>query len=225
MSAPNTALSGSDLDAARAEAQADHRELRSRIGRLSDDAIDLILREARSHYAWADKPVPDALLEEIFKISINGPTSMNTLPARFVFVKSPEGKARLARSLKPQNVSKMMSAPVTAIIAQDTNFWQELPFLFPHEDRRHLFEGKEAHCKDTAFRNATLQGAYFMIAARAVGLDVGAMSGFSNEIVDEEFFADTSLKSNFLCNIGYADETALFQKLPRFEFDQVCRFA
>lgn len=216
------APTGKELDALRAEAQANHRDLRRRIGRLSDDAIGLILRDARSHYAWTDKPIPDGLLEEIFEITINGPTSMNTLPARFIFVKSPEGKERLAKSLKPQNVPKMMGAPVTAIIAQDMNFWHELPFLFPHEDRRHLFDGKEAYCADTANRNATLQGAYFMIAARAVGLDVGAMSGFSNAIVDEEFFAGTSLKSNFLCNIGYADETALFQKLPRFEFDQVC---
>ncbi|MEM7471688.1 MAG: malonic semialdehyde reductase [Pseudomonadota bacterium] len=218
MNAPN----GTELDALRAKAQADHRALRQRIDRLSDDAIDLILRDARSHYAWGDTPIPDGLLEEIFEITINGPTSMNTLPARFIFVKSQDGKERLAKSLKPQNVPKMMGAPVTAIIAQEMTFWQELPFLFPHEDRRHLFEGKEAYCKDTADRNATLQGAYFMIAARAVGLDVGAMSGFSNAIVDEEFFAGTTLKSNFLCNIGYADETALFQKLPRFTFDQAC---
>lgn len=216
------APTGSELDALRASAQEDHRALRARIDRLSDDAIDLILRGARSHYAWTDKPIPDGLLEEIFEITINGPTSMNTLPARFIFVKSPEAKQRLAKSLKPANVPKMMGAPVTAIIAQDMNFWHELPFLFPHEDRRHLFEGKDAYCADTAYRNATLQGAYFMIAARAVGLDVGAMSGFSNAIVDEEFFAGTSLKSNFLCNIGYADETALFQKLPRFTFEQTC---
>ena len=150
---------------------------------------------------------------------------MNTLPARFVFVKSDEGKARLAKSVKPTNLPKLMSAPVTAIIAYDLEFWHELPFLFPHEDRRHLFEGKPDYVADTAFRNATLQGAYFMIAARAVGLDVGAMSGFSNAIVDEEFFAGTSLRSNFLCNLGYADETALFQKLPRFPFDRTCSFA
>ncbi len=111
----------------------------------------------------------------------------------------------------------MMAAPVTAIIAHDLEFWRELPFLFPHEDRRPHFEGKPAHAETTAFRNGTLQGAYFMIAARALGLDVGAMSGFSNAIVDEEFFAGTTLRSNFLCNLGYADETALFQKLPRFD--------
>ncbi|SOH95472.1 3-hydroxypropanoate dehydrogenase [Monaibacterium marinum] len=221
MSAPT----GAELDALRATAQQDHRDLRKRIDRLSGDAIDLILREARSHYAWTDKPIPDGVLEEIYEITINGATSMNTLPARFVFVKTPEGKARLAKSLKPQNVGKMMGAPVTAIIAHDMDFWHELPFLFPHEDRRHLFDGNEAYTADTAYRNGTLQGAYFMIAARALGLDVGAMSGFSNAIVDEEFFAGTSLKSNFLCNIGYADETALFQKLPRFAFDKVCSFA
>ena len=216
------APTGTELNELRAKAQEDHRALRSRISRLSDDAIDLILRDARSHYAWTDKPIPDGMLEEIYDITINGATSMNTLPARFIFVKSPEGKERLAKSLKPLNVPKMMGAPVTAIIAQDMNFWHELPFLFPHEDRRHMFDGNDAYCEDTAYRNATLQGAYFMIAARAVGLDVGAMSGFSNAIVDEEFFKGTSLKSNFLCNIGYADETALFQKLPRFAFDKAC---
>jgi len=219
------APTGDALEALRAKAQQDHRELRGRIARLDDDAIDLILRGARSHYAWTDKPVDDALLHEIFEITINGATSMNTLPARIIFVRSPEGKARLAKSLKPANQPKMMGAPVTAIIAHDLDFWTHLPELFPHEDRRHLFEGKPDYIADTAFRNATLQGAYFMIAARAVGLDVGAMSGFSNKIVDEEFFADTSLRSNFLCNLGYADETALFQKLPRFSFDDVCSFA
>jgi 3-hydroxypropanoate dehydrogenase len=216
------APTGKALEAVRAKAQDDHRDLRSRIDHLSDDAIDLILRDARSHYAWTDRPVSDELLHTLYDIMINGPTSMNTLPARFVFVKSAEGKARLARSLKPQNVAKMMGAPITAIVAYDLDFWKELPFLFPHEDRRHLFEGKAEHCADTAYRNGTLQGAYLMIAARALGLDVGAMSGFSNAIVDEEFFKGTTLKSNFLCNIGYADETALFQKLPRFAFDQVC---
>jgi len=211
-----------DIEALRAKAQQDHRDMHARLDRLSDDAIDLILRKARSHYAWTDKPVPDALLEEIYDITINGATSMNTLPARFIFVKSAEGKARLAKSLKPANLPKMEGAPVTVIIAQDMEFWKELPFLFPHEDRRGVFEGNEKMINDTAFRNATLQGAYFTIAARAVGLDVGAMSGFSNAIVDEEFFAGTTLKSNFLCNLGYADETALFQKLPRFSFDQAC---
>ncbi len=220
-----TAPTGQELANLRAKAQADHRALRARIDRLSDDAIDLILRDARSHYAWTDKPIPEGILEELYDITINGPTSMNTLPARFTFVYTPEGKERLAKSLKPQNVAKMMGAPVTAIISHDMEFWKELPNLFPHEDRRHLFDGKPEYCEETAFRNGTMQGAYFMIAARALGLDVGAMSGFSNAIVDEEFFAGTTLKSNFLCNIGYADETALFQKLPRLAFEQACSFA
>ncbi|MBU2891041.1 malonic semialdehyde reductase [Celeribacter halophilus] len=206
----------------RASAQARVRAVRAACEKLDDAAIDLILRDARSHYAWTDKPVSDALLHEIFEITISGPTSMNTCPARFVFVRSPEAKARLAKSLKAKNVDKMMAAPVTAIIAYDPKFWTQLPFLFPHEDRRPLFEGKPEHCEATAFRNSTLQGAYFMIAARALGLDVGAMSGFSNEIVDVEFFAGSGWKSNFLCNIGYADETAIFQKLPRFGFEEVC---
>ncbi len=206
----------------RASAQARVRAVRAACEKLDDAAIDLILRDARSHYAWTDKPVSDALLHEIFEITISGPTSMNTCPARFVFVRSGEAKARLAKSLKAKNVDKMMAAPVTAIIAYDPKFWTQLPFLFPHEDRRPLFEGKPEHCEATAFRNSTLQGAYFMIAARALGLDVGAMSGFSNEIVDAEFFAESGWKSNFLCNIGYADETAIFQKLPRFGFEEVC---
>ena len=150
---------------------------------------------------------------------------MNTCPARFIFVTSDAGKDRLAKSLKPKNVEKMRGAPVTAILAHDLDFWTQLPFLFPHEDRRPMFEGKAAHIEATAFRNGTLQGAYFMVAARALGLDVGAMSGFDNGIVDEEFFAGTTLRSNFLINLGYADESALFQRLPRFGFDDVCSFA
>ena len=220
-----TALTGQELEQARDAAQSAFRDLKSRVGRLDQGAIDLILEDARSHYAWRDTPVSTDLLEQIYRITAAGPTSMNTCPARFVFVTSAEGKERLAKSLKPKNVDKMMSAPVTAIIAYDLDFWRELPFLFPHEDRRPMFEGKPEHCEATAFRNGTLQGAYFMIAARALGLDVGAMSGFSNAVVDQEFFADTTLRSNFLCNLGYADETALFQKLPRFPFDKVCSFA
>ncbi|MDJ0859878.1 MAG: malonic semialdehyde reductase [Dinoroseobacter sp.] len=206
----------------RQRAQDAVRALRSRKATLDDDSIDLILRDARSHYAWTDRPVSDEMLHTLFEITIAGPTSMNTCPARFVFVRSDAEKERLSKSLKPKNVEKMRSAPVTAIIAWDPLFWQKLDFLFPHEDRKPMFEGKVAHCHDTAFRNSTLQGAYFMIAARAMGLDVGAMSGFSNQIVDEEFFGENGWKSNFLCNIGYADETALFQKLPRFDFDDVC---
>lgn len=214
----------SAVDEMRASAEETVRSMRKRLPRLDDDAIDLILRQARSHYAWTDRKVPRETLETLYEITAAGPTSMNSCPARFHFVETAEAKNRLAKALKPKNVPKMMDAPVTVIIAHDVDFWQQLPVLFPHEDRRHLFEGKPAFCEETAFRNATLQGAYFMIAARALGLDVGAMSGFANDIVDAEFFADTSLRSNFLCNLGYADERALFQKLPRLTFAQACEF-
>ncbi len=213
---------GVSLEGLRAAAQDDVRALRNEITTLSDAQISLILTQARSHYAWTDKPVSDDLLHQIFDIMKMGPTSMNTCPSRIIFVRSVAGKERLAKALKPANVPKVMTAPVTAIIAYDVDFWEELPRLFPHEDRRPHFKDKPAHAEDTAYRNSTLQGAYFMIAARALGLDIGAISGFDNAVVDDEFFAGTSVKSNFLCNLGYADEAALFQRLPRFAFDDVC---
>ncbi len=215
---------GAELEQLRSEAQADVRELRRKISALDGAGIDLILSGARSHYAWQDREVPRDLLHRIYEIAATGPTSMNCCPARFFFVESRAAKERLSKALKPKNIDKMMSAPATVIIAHDVAFWQEMPYLFPHEDRRHFFEGKLEHSEETAFRNGTLQGAYFMIAARALGLDVGAMSGFSNKTVDDAFFAGTTLKSNFLCNIGYADESALFQKLPRLPFDKACLF-
>ncbi|RVU85580.1 malonic semialdehyde reductase [Leucothrix sargassi] len=217
-------LSNEQLAQARELAQAAVRKVRANKTQLDSASLDLILTDARSHYAWTDKPVSEELIRTLFDITIAGPTSMNTCPARFIFVRSPEGKARLAKSLKAKNIDKMMDAPVTAIIAWDPDYWKQLPFLFPHEDRRPLFENNPEYAYDTAYRNSTLQGGYFMIAARAIGLDVGAMSGFSNQIVDEEFFSESGWKSNFLCNIGYADETALFQKLPRFSFEQACSF-
>lgn len=220
MSAPT----GAALEQARAHAQSAVRDLRQRKPRLDQDSIDVILNDARSHYAWTDKPVSKDLLHQLYDIVSNGATSMNSSPARFIFVTSTSGKEKLAGALKAKNIDKMMAAPVTVIIAQDSDFWQHLPYLFPHEDRRPLFEGKPDYIEKTAFLNGTLQGAYLMIAARALGLDVGAMSGFSNDIVDRDFFAGTSLKSLFLCNLGYADESALFQKLPRFAFDDVCSF-
>jgi len=212
-------------ETARAQAQDAVRRVRQAMPKLDEASLDLILKDARSHYAWTNKPVPRETLEALYDITSRGPTSMNTCPARFVFVESAEGKERLAKAVKPGNIDKMMGAPVTAIVAHDLEFWTHLPFLFPHEDRRAIFEGKAPFIAATAFRNGTLQGAYFMIAARAMGLDVGAMSGFDNAAVDEEFFAGTSFRSNFLINLGYADETALFQRLPRFDFDQVCSFA
>lgn len=149
---------------------------------------------------------------------------MNCSPARFIFVRSAEGKQRLVPALKAKNVDKVLSAPVTVIIAEDMKFWERMDYLFPHEDRKHLFRDNAAYVDDTAARNATLQGAYMMIAARAMGLDCGPISGFDNAVVDREVFAGTDLRSNFLLNLGYADETAIFAKLPRLPFEEACRF-
>ena len=222
MSDNSTAL---NLEEARAQAQSDIRALRQEITQLDQSSIDLILTRARSHYAWKDTPVTDEQIHRMYDIVKMGSTSMNGCPARFVFVNTDEGRERVAKSLKPANVPKVMGAPLTVIVAYDLDFWKELPKLFPHDDRRPLFDGKPEYTEDTAYRNSTLQGGYLMIAARAIGLDVGAMSGFSNAIIDEEFFKGTTLKSNFLCNIGVADEAALFQRLPRFGFEEACSFA
>ncbi len=219
---PVTHDSALDLRTAAAEQV---RQIRERITRLDDDALDLILRDARSHHNWSDHPVTDDDVKALYEIVKMGATSMNGCPARFVFVRTEQGKERLAKAVKPTNLAKMIGAQICAIVAYDPEFWRELPKLFPHEDRRGHFSEKPDYAEETAFRNSTLQGGYLMIAARAMGFDVGAMSGFSNEIVDREFFAGSTWKSNFLCNIGYADETGLFQRLPRFNFEDVCRFA
>jgi len=205
--------------------QNDVLALREQISQLDEASIDLILTRARSHYAWKDVPVSDEQVQRLYEIVKMGSTSMNGNPARFVFVRSEEGRQKLSKSLKPANVPKVMGAPLTVIVAYDLEFWTKLHELFPHDDRRHLYDGKPEYTLDTAYRNSTLQGGYLMIAARAIGLDVGAMSGFSNAVVDEEFFAGTSLRSNFLVNIGVADVSALFQRLPRPTFEEVCSFA
>lgn len=210
---------------ARELAQADIRALRAECSALDQAGLDLILTGARSHYAWTDRAVSEKQLRRLYDITRQGATSMNCSPARFVFVRSPEGKEKLAKALKPKNVPKLMGAPVTVIIAEDLKFWERLDYLFPHDDRKHLFRGKDDYISETAARNATLQGGYMMIAARAMGLDCGPMSGFSNAIVDETFFAGTSLRSNFLLNLGYADESAVFPKLPRLPFEEACSFS
>ncbi len=221
----NTSATQNDPSDLRNLAAAKVRQLRDRIARLEESSLDLILRAARSHHTWTDRPVPDEDVKALYEIVKMGATSMNGCPARFVFVRTAEGKERLAKAVKPTNLAKMTGAPVCTIVAYDPEFWRELPKLFPHEDRRGHFSDKPDYAEETAFRNSTLQGGYLMIAARAMGFDIGAMSGFSNEVVDQEFFAGTTWKSNFLCNIGYADETGLFQRLPRFDFDDVCKFA
>lgn len=189
--------------------------------RISKNALDQIFLEARTHNAWHEKDVPDDVLRELVDIVKMGPTSANCSPARFVFVKSDKAKARLEPLLDEGNRAKTMSAPVCTIIGQDLNFHHHLPKLFPHADARSWFEGKPKHIETTAFRNATLQGAYFIIAARALGLDTGPMSGFDNDGVDKEFFPDGHIKSNFLCSLGYGDPSVLFPRSPRFEFDEI----
>ena len=207
----------------RALAQQEIRDMRQRIEQLDADGIDLLLRNARSHYAWADRPISDSDLERIFDIMVWGPTSNNGHPIRILFARSDEAKQRLVPALKGNNVEKVLSSPVCAIIGFDTKFYERLPELFPHDPGKvQMFIDNPKRCADDAFRNGTLQGAYFMIAARALGFDVGPISGFFNDIVDAEFFADTTIKSNFLCNVGYGDESAVWQKLPRPSFDSIC---
>ncbi len=195
---------------------------------LEDKALDKILRGARTHNGWLPKPVTDDQLRAIYDLAKWGPTSANTQPARFVFVRTKEGKERLRPALSAGNTDKTMSAPVTVIVAYDTQFYEHLPKHFPHDQTAiHWFkgEGKEAVASTTAFRNGTLQGAYLMIAARALGLDCGAMSGFNNALVDEAFFPDGRFKTNFLCNIGYGDESKIFARSPRMSFEDACTFA
>jgi 3-hydroxypropanoate dehydrogenase len=184
---------------------------------LDAGALDAIFREARTHNAWRDQPVTDADLHAIFDLAKFGPTSANCSPARFVFVRSAEAKEKLKPALSAGNLAKTMAAPVTAIIAYDPKFYDHLPKLFPHADARAWFAGSEALATETAFRNSSLQGAYFIIAARALGIDTGPMSGFDKAAVDAAFFAESGWKSNFLCNLGHGDPAALLGRSPRFE--------
>jgi 3-hydroxypropanoate dehydrogenase len=191
---------------------------------LSDASLDQIFRNARTHSAWLDQEVSDVLLEAVYDLAKMGPTSANCSPMRLVYVRSAEAKERLKLALAEGNVAKTMAAPVTAIIAYDLEFYERLPKLFPHTDARSWFVGgSPEHIRDTAFRNGSLQGAYFIMAARALGLDCGPMSGFDNEAVDREFFPDGTVKSNFLCNLGHGDRDQLFARSPRLDFDEACR--
>ncbi len=191
---------------------------------INDDGLDLIFRKARSHNAWLDKPVDDALLRQVYDLARMGPTSANMSPMRIVFVKSLESKERLKPALDSTNIAKSMAAPVTAILGMEIRFYEQLPKLFPHADARSWFKDlPNAVLEYMALRNSSLQGAYFMLAARAVGLDCGPMSGFVNAKVDAEFFAGTTVKSNFLCNLGYGDATKLYPRSPRLDFEETCK--
>ncbi len=193
---------------------------------LNDVALDQLFRNARTHNAWLPREVSDAQLRQIYDLAKMAPTSANCSPARIVFVKSPAAKEKLAPSLSDGNRAKTLAAPVTAIVGTDHAFYEHLPKLFPHADARSWFVGNQALIDITAFRNGTLQGAYLILAARSLGLDCGPMSGFDNARVDEAFFSGTTIKSNFLINIGYGDASRdLFPRSPRFAFDEACSIA
>jgi 3-hydroxypropanoate dehydrogenase len=192
---------------------------------LDDDALDTIFRTARTQNLYLPKPVSDDQLHALWDLMKFGPTSANCLPARIIFVKSKEAKEKLKPALLSSNVDKVMSAPVTAIIGYDLEFYEHLPRLFPHTDARSWFAGNQKLIETTAFRNGTLQGGYLIIAARSLGLECGPMSGFDNAKVDEAFFKGTTVKSNFLCSLGYGDHSAIFGRSPRFAFDEVCKIA
>jgi 3-hydroxypropanoate dehydrogenase len=204
---------------------------------LSDEALNQLFREARTHNAWLDEPVTDDTLRQLYDVMKWGPTSSNSCPARFVFLRSRKAKERLRPALAPGNVEKTMTAPVTVIVAYDLKFYEKLPKLFPHSPAmRDLFAQNPQLVEVTAKRNSSLQGAYLMLAARALGLDCGPMSGFDNAKVDEEFFGagkecegceqeffpEGHVKSNFLCNLGYGDRSKLYPRGPRLGFDEAC---
>ncbi len=190
---------------------------------LSDRDLDLIFRAARSHNVWTDKPVSDVTLDALYDLLRMGPTSANTSPARFVFLRSEAAKQRLAPHLSEGNRAKSMTAPLIAIVGYDTRFFEKLPELFPHNpDAQNWFTSNETLAETTAFRNSSLQGAYLIVAARALGLDCGPMSGFDNAGVDKEFFPDGRVKSNFICNLGYGDHAQLMPRNPRLSFDDAC---
>ncbi len=190
---------------------------------LDDASLDILFREARTANKWKDEPVPEATLVALYDLLKFGPTSANASPARFAFLRTAAAKERLVPALSPGNVQKTLESAVTVIVAYDPTFFELLPKLFPHGDARAWFAGNPALADETAFRNGTLQGAYLILAARAVGLDCGPMSGFDRAKTDELFFANTGWKSNFLVNLGHADPTGTFPRAPRLAFDEACR--
>lgn len=190
---------------------------------IDQDALDRLFNEARTHNAWLDREVPDALLRRAYDLAKMAPTSANCQPMRVIFVRSQAEKKKLDPCLMKGNREKSMAAPATAIIAHDVEFYEQLPWLFPHTDARAWFADDAKKAEENAFRNGSLQGAYLLLALRAVGLDCGPMSGFDNAKVDEAFFAGTTWRSNFLMNIGYGDESVLHPRGPRPGFDDFCR--
>lgn len=193
-----------------------------RHARLAEAALDQLFRTARTRNAWLPRPVPEALLREIYELAKWGPTSANVSPGRFLFLTSVAAKARLSPYLSSNNREKTLAAPATAIVAYDTAFAEQIPRLFPHNPSAQAWFKEPAMAAETAFRNGSLQGAYLMLAARTLGLDCGPMSGFDREGVDREFFAGSTWRANYLCNLGYGSDEGLFERLPRLPFEQAC---
>jgi 3-hydroxypropanoate dehydrogenase len=192
---------------------------------LDDAALDLLFRESRTKWEFTDEPVTDDDLRAIYDLVKMGPTSANCLPARFVFVRTPEGKEKLRPALSAGNLEKTMNAPVTVIVAYDPQFYQHLPRLFPHADAKSWFSGNPDLAEETSFRNSTLQGAYLILAARSLGIDSGAMSGFERQKVDRAFFSGSGWKSNFLINLGHGVAEHPFPRLPKLTFEEATLFA
>lgn len=190
---------------------------------ISNEVLNQLFHDARSQNGFVDAPVTDQELKELYDVLKMGPTSMNCLPARFIFVRTAEQKEKLAACAAPPNQDKIRNAPVVAIIGMDIDFVEELPKLFPHADMRGFYAGNDQLIHDTAFRNSSLQGAYLIMAARALGLDCGPMSGFNPQAVDEAFWAGSNVKTNFICTIGHGDPAKVFPRLPRYDFDEVCK--
>lgn len=193
---------------------------------LNETALDTLFLEARTQNGWLDKPVSDEQLRQIYDLMKWGPTSANCSPARIVFVKSPEAKKKLLACMNPGNVEKTSAAPVTAVIGMDMEFYEKLPKLFPHNpEARSWFAGNQPNIEATAMRNSSLQGGYFIMAARAVGLDCAPMSGFNADKINETFFAGTPVKVNFVCSLGYGDAGKVHPRGPRLSFEEACRIA
>src|SRR5947209_5179286 len=191
---------------------------------ISDEALDILFRSARTYSAWLDRPVSDDILRKLYDLMKWGPTSANSCPARILFVRTPEAKERLRPALAPGNLEKTMKTPVTAIVGYDLKFYEKLPRLFAHTPAIYnMFANSREITEITAFRNGSLQGGYFILAARAVGLDCGPMSGFDHALIDAAFWAGSTVRTNFICNLGHGDASKLFGRSPRLSFEEACR--
>ena len=199
----------------------DFEAMKTRVAKLDDGGADLLFHEARTCYGWLHRKVPETLLHRLVELTLLPPTSANSSPARFVFVTTPEGKEKLKPCLSPGNVDKTMSAPATAIVAYDPEFWRHMDRLFPHGDMKTMFQKSPEMAEQASFRNGSLMGGYMILAARSLGLDCGPMSGFDAAKVNETFLSGTTYKANFLCNIGYGDPASVKERGPKFAFDDI----